>query len=471
MQRRIDPIFETGMKLNLRQIKICIAITLTVIMAGQGIWIYNMYKAHQSQLALAVNVSIENAILREISGRHEQLGGTVFMSLETRGQDTSRYITKTIRSADTSFQVTFDRYDPHSDYKLLQFLFNRDGFPVNLGTLHNVFKQELATRGFPLADTYVEYIDLANSQVLQSSKPDSLEKGGYISSTTMPIDIFHTLAIKGHVHNPIGSIFREMTFQLVLSALLIIICMALLFVVIRTFFWRERIELMRQEAVDAMIHEFKRPISCAVARTALIPYYLQKDQSEKVQQYADNVLVELNKVTAYTDRVQKLSNDSRERILLSKENIVLRAFFEDIVEKYQDSEEKKVDIVLSLLTGREYLEVDMIHFANVIENLIENAIKYSGETVSIRISISDVEDSIAISIRDNGLGISAADQAHIFNKFYRSNSSAVQKRVGFGLGLTYVKALVEAHGGAIKVTSKLGVGTEFILYFPAKNDA
>src|SRR5690606_5008643 len=123
------------------------------------------------------------------------------------------------------------------------------------------------------------------------------------------------------------------------------------------------------------------------------------------------------------------------------------------------------------LANRKQINADLVHFSNVIENLIENAIKYSDEHVTITITINDVRDRLEIRVKDDGFGIAEKELPRIFDKFYRSRQKDVQRKVGFGLGLTYVKALTEAHGGEIKVESKLGMGTEFILYFPAENDA
>ena len=459
------------MKLAHWQVRICIAITLLLIVSGQGSWIYNMYRLYEYQLSQVVNSALETAILREYSSRHEQMGGTIVSTPLTNSSDTSRHIIKTIRSADTSFQVTFDRYDPHSDTKIGQFML-KDILAVNVKKLDSIFREELALKGFLIDNTYIEYIDLTKNRILKSSR-HAQNKGHFISSDTLPIDIFNSLAITAYTHSSVTSTLQRMTIQLILSTILIAICVFLLFTVIRTFFWREKIELMRQDSVNAMTHEFKRPIAAAVTQASLIPYYLQKNQTDRVQQYADNILLELNKLTAYTERVQKLSRDSMEHIPLNKQDIVLRDFFEGIVEKYESIQEKQVQVRLFFLTLNTHIRADILHFSNIIENLIENAIKYSKETVVIEIRIAEQEntDKLEISIKDNGIGITPADVNHVFDRFYRGTDKSIQQKAGFGLGLTYVKALVEAHNGIIKVASKYGTGTEFSLFFPVNSYA
>ena len=261
-----------------------------------------------------------------------------------------------------------------------------------------------------------------------------------------------------------------MIFQLILSLVLIIVSTIFLFLLVRTIFWQRKEEKMRQDSISAMTHEFKRPISSAVAQAALIPYYLQKDNKEKIEEYAQSIMLELNKLTVYTERIQRLSNNIKENISLNKENIELQSFFDSIIEKYLDHGEKQVSIQLSISSAQKYLHADFLHFSNIIENLIENAIKYSNKSVHIVIDIEDDKEKVKITIKDDGLGISKIDQNYIFDKYYRSKNKYIQKHVGFGLGLTYVKALVEAHNGEIYLRSKLKEGSEFTIYLPQYND-
>lgn len=455
------------MKLNLRQVQASLIVTLLLILIGQGVWVYNMDKSFRLQFEAAMNNAIETAILKEVTDRHEQAGGWIVYTPQTNGQDTARYITKTLHSLDTTFTVTYDRDDPHAERKLIQFLL-KDEVPVNLNYLDSMFRGELRLRSFFPSSTIVEYIDLTTKEVLGHSA-ERPKKRKMVATELIPIDILNTIGIQAYAEIPALAILKRMTIQLILSAILMVICIWLLSGVIRTFFWRERVEQMRQESVNAMTHEFKRPISSAMAQAALIPHQLQKGRTEKVEQYAGNVVLELQKLTAYTDRVQRLSNNSSEHIPLNKEDIALKDFFEAIVVKYRGTEEKKVRLTLSQMTSREVIHVDKVHFANIIENLIENAIKYSKEAVSIRIGILEAENGLKISIKDDGMGIPTKDVPYIFDRFYRSGQKDVQQQVGFGLGLTYVKATVEAHGGAINVASELGVGTEFTLFFPTDN--
>ena len=117
-------------------------------------------------------------------------------------------------------------------------------------------------------------------------------------------------------------------------------------------------------------------------------------------------------------------------------------------------------------TAKQVMWVDLLHFSNVMDNLLENAIKYTiSPVVTIDINVTDTSNGLKVSIKDNGIGISASDKKHIFDKFYRVKRTETKCKTGFGLGLTYVKSIVEAHRGTISVISELNRGSEFIVIF------
>jgi two-component system phosphate regulon sensor histidine kinase PhoR len=143
----------------------------------------------------------------------------------------------------------------------------------------------------------------------------------------------------------------------------------------------------------------------------------------------------------------------------------------DVVENFTlQLEEKNGNAELLLNAENDYIDADEVHFSNLINNLIDNAIKYSkdDQPPMIRITTESTPKSIVIVIEDNGIGMNKETVKRVFEKFYRAHTGNLHNVKGFGLGLSYVKTMVEAHGGEIRVDSVLGKGSTFTLEFPLK---
>ncbi len=121
-----------------------------------------------------------------------------------------------------------------------------------------------------------------------------------------------------------------------------------------------------------------------------------------------------------------------------------------------------------LLAQNPIIEGDLTHISNIVHNLLDNAEKYSNETPDITISTRNVNNGVELSVKDKGIGMSNEAMKHIFNKFFRVHTGNRHDVKGFGLGLSYVKALVNAHNGTINVDSELDIGSTFTLYLPFK---
>jgi two-component system phosphate regulon sensor histidine kinase PhoR len=135
-------------------------------------------------------------------------------------------------------------------------------------------------------------------------------------------------------------------------------------------------------------------------------------------------------------------------------------------------EDKAGKLELELNAENDFIEADEVHFPNLINNLIDNAVKYSKENVTPEIKISTIANgkNITIRLEDNGIGMSKETVKKIFEKFYRAHTGNIHNVKGFGLGLSYVKTMVDAHDGSIKVDSVLGKGSTFTIELPLKKN-
>ena len=451
-------------------IQILIVFVSALITLNQAVWISNMYNLHKKELKDFACQATQKAVIMEVSERTEAIGGYfVFANNLSNPNDTSRYFTKEVKTEDSTYKFTIDKNDPYINQKIVQFVL-KDELPVNLEKLNKILKKELSER-YTIKNTYFDYLDLKKNKTIKSTKPKNASSN-YIQTDTVKLDILNTIGVVGYVQVPGVVILNKMGYQLALSILLILIGLGCMIYLGKSFVVQWKLESLRQESVNSMTHEFRRPISSAVAMISLIPFYVKKNDASRIIAYADKTMIELNKLTAYTERIQQISNNEKVNIILNKTKIEIDPLLQSLKERYSNpnNTEKKVNLQTMVHTKRKSLFVDILHFSNVLDNLVENAIKYSNPEVNINIVVEDINGAIKISVKDDGMGISALDLKYIFDRFYRSNRKELKRKTGFGLGLTYVKSIVEAHGGVILAKSKINDGSEFVILLKEQNE-
>lgn len=446
-------------------INVLIVVVLVVIMVNQGMWLNNMHHLQQREFKMFVDQTIQETIWMELTERAEFGGGfSVYSHNLTNPNDTSRFFTKKVVAKDTIYTFKIDKNDQHAMFKIMQFAL-KDNLPINLDKLSIIFKTKLNEK-YSVEEVCFDYYDLSSKLLIDTNKSTNIINARYLKTDTIPLDIIDSIGLIGYVRVARDTILSNMMHQLILSVLLIFIAVVCLFFISRSFIFQWKTEKMRQESINAMTHEFKRPISGAVAMMSAIPYYLEKNDIRKVLDYTQNIENELNKLTHYTQRIQQISNNEKQSVSLEKTKIEIVPFFVSLQQRYSTSEKNEREVVVNLHidTSKKEMQVDLLHFSNVMDNLIENAIKYTvNSTVIIYIQITDTTDGLIIAVQDNGIGISSMDKKRIFDKFYRVKRDETKNKVGFGLGLTYVKSIIEAHGGNITVNSNLNEGSEFII--------
>lgn len=456
-----------GLYFQTRQslVKGLVAIVLIAIIVNQALWLISMHNLYQNQFKDCINQSAHSAVWAELSERREETGGFQTITLtKSSYKDSQRYINKEVTAEDSIYNITIDRQDVHSTEKIIQMVY-KSFLPINLNKLDSIFNV-LVSEQFSLKDSYFDYIDLNSGEIIESNNKVGNLVDGYHKTDTITLDISNSIAVIGYANISNDVILVMMFWQIIISALLILIALIGLLYISKSFVWQWKTESMRQDSIYAMTHEFKRPISAAMVLAQLIPFYIEHDDNETAIEYAANIDNELTKLTQYINTIKQISNSDNSNIILDKKDVDINLLCKSIIKRF---EEKSTDNLLinfkvEVLTKKNIINIDVIHFSNVIENLIENAIKYNiNDTVVIDIIVNDHEDKHKVSVKDNGIGLSAKSQKLIFHRYYRDKRSEVKNRLGFGLGLTYTKSIVEAHGGTITVESELNKGSKFII--------
>jgi two-component system phosphate regulon sensor histidine kinase PhoR len=169
------------------------------------------------------------------------------------------------------------------------------------------------------------------------------------------------------------------------------------------------------------------------------------------------------------ETILKASQLERQEVNLNLQPLHLNSLIEDVVENFQlQLEEKNGHVDMKLEAENDLINADEVHLSNLVNNLIDNAVKYSKDNVplEVRVSTSNNSRSFFLKVEDNGIGMSKETVKRVFERFYRAHTGNLHNVKGFGLGLSYVKTMTQAHGGDVKVESTLGKGSTFTLEFP-----
>lgn len=246
-----------------------------------------------------------------------------------------------------------------------------------------------------------------------------------------------------------------------LVSVLLIVCLVLQF---STVLKLSRIDRMRNSFVSTMIHELKRPISTLkMCVSGLNNERMMEDRDAK-REILSETRNALDNLSAYFSKLRDITFNNVEQIPLNIQSVNLHNLFENVADATARPADKEVDIQNNIGKDLE-VSADRSHLFNILNNLVENAIKYSGQVVEITATATEDNGAVEISISDTGNGISSGDLKHIFKRFYRGKATAGDQP-GMGLGLAYVKLLIDAHGGDIAVESTEGEGTRFTIKLP-----
>jgi two-component system phosphate regulon sensor histidine kinase PhoR len=224
---------------------------------------------------------------------------------------------------------------------------------------------------------------------------------------------------------------------------------------------------MKSDFINNMTHEFKTPIATIslAADTITNPKVINDEPS--IRHFIGMIKKENSRMDKKVETILQMASLDKKEIHFRFENLSLHEVIEHAVDT--------IDIIIRQRNGRVTMKLnaqepvvcgDSEHIFNLVNNLLDNAIKYSPESPDITIETQNKGNGIMMSVSDKGTGMTKSVQAKIFERFYRQSSGNVHDVKGFGLGLNYVRAIVDAHKGNITVTSEPGKGSRFDVYLP-----
>ena len=327
----------------------------------------------------------------------------------------------------------------------------------DMQVMDSVLRNQLSYRFIYPDHVYVEVVNRNDSVICPNH--ESVDKSG-LDSFRICINYNEGIYYKAYLTPLTRHILSQMMGVIVTVFLLIASFAAAFWYLFRTVSELRTIEEMKDDFVSNMTHELKTPISIAYSANDALLNYDAVNDTAKQRAYLAIAIKQLKHLGELVENILAVSMERRKALTLRTERIYLPELVGEIASAQQMRADKDISITLDVI---EQIDVaaDKSHLSNVLNNLIDNAIKYSGESVVIHITIS--ADSIEVT--DNGIGIPSKSLPFIFDKFYRVPHGNRQDVRGYGIGLYYVKHILEKMGWSISAKSQEGVGTTFVIKF------
>ena len=261
-------------------------------------------------------------------------------------------------------------------------------------------------------------------------------------------------------------IISQMRFWVISSIVLIAVLIFFAYV-INVILRQKKLSEIKNDFINNMTHELKTPISTIALASDVLMQNGIETNPEKLKNYARIIKDENQRLQNQVERVLQIARLEKDELEMNKQQFDLHELIELAVPTIEmNFAEKELKISVNLKATNAMLRGDEMHITNVIFNLLDNAAKYGGASPEIDIETHQTEKGIFLSVSDKGPGIAKEQQKDIFEKFYRISTGNVHDVKGFGLGLHYVRTIVDDHEGKIKLNSKVGEGSQFELFFP-----
>lgn len=262
-------------------------------------------------------------------------------------------------------------------------------------------------------------------------------------------------------------LFTELFWWVALSLVFLVIISASYSYTVLSFLKQKRLSEMKNDFVNNMTHELKTPVSTISLASEMLMKANVYEHPDRVMKYAAMIYGENTRLKTQIEHVLQVTVLDKDEFKLKLTQLNVVETLDSLCEGFELLIKENGGTLVKAYAGCDVtITVDGLHFVNIVSNLIDNAIKYSPKHPHIRLYAQKKPSGIVIGVEDRGLGISAQNQKDIFRKFYRVPTGNVHNVKGFGLGLFYVKTMVEAHGGRINVKSEPGKGSTFELFFP-----
>lgn len=464
--------------MNKREFKIVAVVMTFALMAlalMQGLWLTRLYRQSVERYADQIRAAVTTALYRSSLDSR-----SVYSVTRTSASVADSLVITRIQGVDADTVQSINISLGRNDRSVNMLVLNFGG--MLFGTVDLLLCEELAVRG--VRDYEVE-INLGGKTRRFDHAADSVTglshlDGRQCLTVSEEYDVAGDnngnkgdggnegkLSVNVRTLHPYMSMLDDMA-GIIISSVLIVVLIAVLFAyLVRTLFRFKSIERMRLDLTHNITHELKTPISVAYAAGDSLLNFEQMASDPAVRrEYIGIMQRELRQLAAMVDRILRMSVEESDAFTLSEEECCAVDLVEEAVRPYGMAAGKSVRIETDVEEGLT-LRCDHFHLVNALGNLVDNAVKYSGDEVNITVRAAADGDNVIFEVDDDGIGMARGEAERVFDKFYRIPTGDLHAVNGFGLGLYYVRTVAERHGGSVRAESGgKGRGSKFFIIIP-----
>ncbi len=262
-------------------------------------------------------------------------------------------------------------------------------------------------------------------------------------------------------------IVKSLWVMAISSMLVILIILTIFTLTLIIIFRQKKLSEMKNDFVSNMTHELKTPISTISLASQMLGDNDVHNSSQQITSISNIIKQEANRLSTQVEKVLQTSILDKGLLKLKLETVDIHQIIQGVYNNFNIRVQKENgELILNLDAKQSEIKADRLHITNILVNLTENALKYKSDNPKIIISTKSTANYLYISVADNGIGIAKDDQKRVFEQFFRVSTGNIHDVKGFGLGLSYVKKIVEGHNGEIKLESKLKKGSTFTIKLP-----
>lgn len=338
-------------------------------------------------------------------------------------------------------------------------------YDFDTARLRPIYAAILAARG--IREPFRFYLRKMDSTMNRSNFPDSLQQQFPVITKSFPTYKFESEEkyVRALFGPPTGYLLRQLGWVLGGSVILLIIVGCTLYYLIAIIRREKKLSAIKNDFISNITHELKTPVATISAAMEALERFDVQANKEKTGRYLFISKSELRRLSDMINHILQTSLYEKGQVAINAVTVNLDKMVQTLIANYSLHDKKEVSIVYSNETNSENIIADHLHLYNMLNNLVDNAIKYSGERVDIGIRYYRQDGFNIVSIKDNGIGIANKELPFIFEKFYRVPTGNLHRVKGYGLGLNYVKNIMEKHGGWYKAESQPGFGSTFYIGF------